>query len=153
VESTPLSDQLRAVERGEAAPYIHFPPTPWWYYPAVGAWTAVFVGAFSWRASHALFIASLVVLTVLEGLFIGWLRRRHGALPLPGYGRPPAEIASVWRWYAAGAATVFAAVGVAWWLGGVAAGAITAFVTVTAGLAVYERRYARAAAQVRERLR
>jgi hypothetical protein len=82
MESSPLPEQLRAVERGEAAPYVRFPPTPWWYAPVV----------------------------------------------------------------------VIAAIAVAWWLGGVAVGAVVAFVTVTAGLAVYERRYAVAAARVRERL-
>jgi len=154
MESTPPSEQLRAAERGEAAPYVRFPPTPWWYSPVVGAWAAAFVGTFAWwRVNAVLFVTSLVVLIVLEGLFIGWLKRRHGALPRPGYGRPPAEIASVWRGYAAGFVVVIAAIAVAWWLGGVAAGAAVAFVTVTAGLAVYERRYAVAAARVRERLR
>jgi hypothetical protein len=146
--------QLRAIEQGEAAPYIHFPPTPWWYCPAVGAWAAAFVGAFAWwRVNGVLFAASLVVLIALEALFIGWLKRRHGALPMPGYGRPPAEIASVWRWYVAGFVAVIGAIAVAWWLGGVAVGAVVAFVTVTAGLALYERRYAEAAARARQRLR
>ena len=48
---------------------------------------------------------------------------------------------------------VVAVIGVAWSLGGVAVGAAVAFLTVTAGLVVYERRYAAAAARVRERLR
>jgi hypothetical protein len=153
VESTP-EEQLRAIEQGEAAPYISYPPSPWWYSPMVGAWAAAFVGAFAWwRVNGPLFIGSLVVLTLLEGVFIGWLKRRHGALPWPGYGRPPAEIASVWRGYAAGLVMVAAAVGVSWWLGGVPVGAAVAFVTVTAGLAFYEWRYAQAAARVRERLR
>src|SRR5689334_3910822 len=154
MESTPPSEQLRAAERGEAAPYIRFPPTPWWYSPVVGAWAAAFVGTFAWwRVNAVLFVTSLVVLIVLEGLFIGWLRRRHGALPWPGYGRPPAEIAAVWRGYAAGLAVVAAAIAVSWWLGGVPVGAAVAFVTVTTGLALYERRYAQAAARVRDRLR
>ena len=154
MESTSPEEQLRAIERGEAAPYISYPPTPWWYSPMVDAWAAAFVGAFAWwRVNGPLFIASLVVLTALEVVFIGWLKRRHSALPWPGYGRPPAEIASVWRGYAAGLVVVAAAVGVSWWLGGVPAGAAVAFVTVTGGLALYERRYAQAAARVRERLR
>ena len=86
-------------------------------------------------------------------VFVAWQKRRHGALPLPGYGRAPAEIASVWRGYVAGLVVAVAAVAVACWLGGVPAGAVTAFVTVTAGLALYERRYAQAAARVRARLR
>jgi small-conductance mechanosensitive channel len=154
MESTPPAEQLRIIERGEAAPYVHFPPTPWWYFPAVGAWAAALVGAFSWwRVNAALFAGSLALLIALEALFIAWLKRRHGALPLPGHGRPPAEIASVWRGYVAGLALVIAAIAAAWWLGGVAAGAVAAFATVTAGLALYERRYAAAAARVRERLR
>jgi hypothetical protein len=154
MESIPPAEQLRIIEQGEAAPYVRFPPTPWWYSPAVGAWAAAFVGAFSWwRVNGVLFVGSLVVLIALEVLFIAWLKRRHGALPVPGYGRPPAEIASVWRGYVAGLAVVVGAVAVAWCLGGVAAGAVVAFATVTAGLALYERRYAEAAARVRERLR
>jgi hypothetical protein len=154
MESTSAAEQLRAIERGEAAPYIRFPPTPWWYYPAVGAWAAGFVGTFHWwRVNGVLFVSSLVLLIALELLFIGWMKRRHGALPIPGYGRPPAEIASVWRGYLAGLLMVIAAVAFAWWLSGVAVGAAVAFLTVTAGLAVYEWRYGRAAARLRERLR
>ena len=44
------------------------------------------------------------------------------------------------------------AVGLVWWLVGVLAGAVTAFALVTAGIWYYERRYAVAAAKVRERL-
>ena len=154
MESTTPSEQLRAVEQGQAAPYISFPPTPWWYFPAIGAWAAAFVGAFSWwRVNGALFASSIALLITLEVLFIGWMKRRHGALPMPGHGRPPAEIASVWRGYLAGLVVVVAAIAVAWWLGGAAVGAGVAFVTVTAGVAVYERRYAAAAARVRARLR
>lgn len=154
MESISPSEQLRAVERGEAAPYISYPPTPWWYFPVIGAWAAALVGTFTWwRVNGALFASSIVVLIALEVLFIAWMKRRHGALPMPGHGRPPAEIASVWRGYLAGLLVVVAAIGVAWWLGGVAVGAVVAFLTVTTGLVVYEQRYAVAAARVRERLR
>jgi len=154
MESISQAEQLRVAERGEAAPYVSFPPTPRWVFPAAGAWAAALVGAFAlWRANAALFAGALVLLVALEVLFIAWQKRRHGALPVPGYGRPPAEIASVWRGYVAGLVVVIGAVAVAWWLGGIAAGAAVAFVTVTAGLALYERRYAGAAARVRQRLR
>jgi len=154
MESITPAEQLRIIEQGEAAPYVHYPRTPWWYFPAVGAWAAALVGAFSWwRVNGFLFVGSLLLLIALEVLFIAWLKRRHGALPVPGYGRPPAEIASVWRGYVAGLTVVIGAVAAAWWLGGVAAGSVVAFATVTAGLALYERRYAVAAARVRERLR
>lgn len=76
VESIPISEQRRALERGEAAPYIHSPRTPWWYSPVVGAWAAAFVGMFSWwRVNGVLFVGSLVLLTAMEGLFIRRGRR------------------------------------------------------------------------------
>ncbi len=99
-----------------------------------------------------LFVAVLAVLVVLELVFVGWMQRRHGALPWPGRGRPPAEIAAVWRGYLLALPVVAAVVALASWLGGVPVAAGVAFVLVTAGLTGYERRYARAAAQVRERL-
>jgi hypothetical protein len=154
MESTPSHEQLRAIAQGEAAPYIRYPPTPWWYSPAVGAWAAAFVGAFSWwRVNGPLFIGALVVLIALEGAFIGWMWRRHGALPRLGYGRPPAEIAEVYRRFAVGFVAAAVAIAVSWTFGGVPAGATVTFVTVTAGLTLYERRYAQAAARARERLR
>jgi hypothetical protein len=50
----------------------------------------------------------MVVPIVLEVLFIGWLKRRHGALPSRATA-VPAEIASVWRGYAVGFVVVVAA--------------------------------------------
>jgi hypothetical protein len=153
MESIPPAEQLRVIARGEAAPYVHFPPTPRWYFPAAGVWAGALVGSFSYRTHIALFAGTLVTLIALEVLLVAWQKRRHGALPLPGYGRPPAEIVSVWRGYVAGMVVIAGAVALAWRLGGIPAGAVTAFATVTAGLVLYERRYARAAARVTERLR
>lgn len=141
------------VERAEAAPYVDYPPTPWWYFPSVGLWAAALIAAFAWwRENTVLFIGTIVVLVALEGAFIAWMSRRHGALPMPGRGTPPAEIAVVWRGYFAGVAVVVAVVGLVWWLAGPPVAAPVTFVLVTAGLVLYERRYAVAAAKVRERL-
>jgi hypothetical protein len=154
MESFSPSEQLRVIKRGEAAPYMTYPPTPWWYFPAIGGWVAALVLTFSWwRVNGVLFVGSLVLLVALEVLGFVWMKRRHGALPLVGRGHAPAEIASVWRGYVAGMVLVIAAVAVTCWLAGFAAGAVVAFVTVTAGLALYEWRYAGAVARVRERLR
>ena len=154
MESIPPHEQLRVIAQGEAAPYIRYPPTPWWYSPVVGAWAGAFVGTFTWwRVNGPLFVGALVVLLALEGVFIGWMWRRHGALPRLGYGRPPAEIAEVYRRFAVGFVVVAGAIAVSWTFGGVPAGAAVTFVTVTAGLALYERRYAQAAVRARERLR
>lgn len=145
--------QMAMVERAEAAPYIDYPPTPWWYFPSVGLWVAALIGVFAWwRENTVLFIGTIVVLVALEGAFIAWMSRRHGALPMPGHGTPPAEIAIVWRGYFAGVAVVVAVMGLVWWLAGPLVAAPVAFVLVTSGLVLYERRYAVAAAKVRERL-
>jgi hypothetical protein len=146
-------EQLRVLERAEAAPYVNYPKTPGWYAPAVGLWTAALIGAFTWwRVSAALFVGSLVALVALELWFVTWMRRRHGAMPMPGRGKPPREIRAIWVRFSVAVPVVVALVALAWWLGGVPAGAGTAFVLVTAGLWYYERRYAVAAAEVRERL-
>ncbi|MGY4768082.1 hypothetical protein ACXC9Q_14310 [Kribbella sp. CWNU-51] len=143
----------RVLERAEATPYVNYPKTPGWYSPAVGLWMAALIGAFIWwRVSAALFVGSLVALVALEFWFITWMRRRHGAMPTPGHGTPPREIGAIWVRFFVAVPVVVALVALAWWLGGVPAGAGTAFVLVTAGLWYYERRYAVAAAEVRERL-
>ncbi|MET8348449.1 MULTISPECIES: hypothetical protein [unclassified Micromonospora] len=154
MESIGVEEQLTAAERGAAAPYVNYPPTPWWYAPSVGAWAAAMIGTFVWwRENAVLFVASLAVLIAVEALFVVWMRRRHGALPMPGKGTPPTEIAAVWREYVAALPVVTLVVGLVWWLVGVPAAAGAAFVLVTVGLAVYERRYAAAAARTRARLR
>ncbi|WP_410785296.1 hypothetical protein [Kribbella sp. C-35] len=146
-------EQLRIIERAEAAPYVSYPATPWWYPPVVGLWAAALVGAFGWwRDNSALFFTALAVLIGLEVAFITWMQRRHGAMPFPGRGRPPREIGRLWKWYFVAVGVFVVIVAVVWWLVGVPAAAPTAFVLVTVGLWYYERRYAVIAAQVRERL-
>ncbi|WP_191844106.1 hypothetical protein [Catellatospora chokoriensis] len=153
MESIEVAEQLKAAERGAAAPYVDYPPTPWWHAPSVGAWVAAMIGTFTWwRENAGLFVGSLVALIAVEILFVTWMRRRHGALPMPGRGTPPIEIAGVWRGYAAALPVIALLVAAAWLLGGIPAAAIAGFVLVTAGLAVYERRYSVAAARTRARL-
>ncbi|MFC0627757.1 hypothetical protein [Kribbella deserti] len=146
-------EQMAIVERAEAAPYIDYPPTPLWYYPSIGLWVAAMIGTFVWwRENAVLFAGTILVLVALEGAFIAWMSRRHGALPMPGRGNPPREIAAVWRGYFIGLALIVAAIAVVWWLTGPPIAAPAGFVLVTGGLVLYERRYAVAAAKVRERL-
>ncbi|TCC10350.1 hypothetical protein [Kribbella soli] len=146
-------EQLRIIERAEAAPYVSYPKTPWWYPPVVGLWAAALIGAFAWwRDNSALFLTALAVLLGLEVAFLTWMQRRHGAMPFPGRGRPPREIGRLWKRYFLTAPVVVVIVALVWWLVGVGSAAATAFVLVTVGLWYYERRYAVTAAQVRERL-
>lgn len=146
-------EQLRIIERAEAAPYISYPKTPWWYPPVAGLWVASLIGAFTWwRESGLLFVGSLAVLLALAVAVLTWMQRRHGAMPFPGRGRPPREIGAILVRYLLAVPVLVVAVGLVWWLAGVLAGAVAAFVLVTACLWYYEPRYAVAAAKVRERL-
>ncbi|MGD9987026.1 hypothetical protein [Pseudonocardia sp.] len=146
-------DVLDELERAEAAPFVIHPATPWWHFPLMGLWAAAMVGAFTWwRENALLFVAAMIALVAIEAGYLTWLSRSHGALPMPGRATPPTELVPVWRGYFLGVAVVVAAVGLLWWLLGVAAAALTTFVLVTGGLAEYDRRYERAAARTRARL-
>jgi hypothetical protein len=147
------AERVRAMHRAEAAPYVGMPPSPWWVPPFFGAWVAAYVGAFSfWTANELVFIVAMIVLSAGMGAFLGWLTRRFGALPMPGRGTPPPEIRREYRRYAVGVAVIVGLVACVWWWAGVPAAAAAALVLVTAGLSLYQARYERAAAAVRERL-
>lgn len=156
VMESSAEDEFAMLERAEAAPYLDYPATPWWYAPAVGLWVAALVGASWWAivGEPALFIGAVAVLLVVEGIFLGWMQRRHGAFPfpLPGRGNPPREIVALWRGFGIGVAVIVLLVGLAWWQVGIPLAAAMAFVLVAGGVALYERRYARAVVRARERL-
>jgi hypothetical protein len=154
MESTPdPAEHVRAMQRAEAAPYVRMPPSPWWVPLVFGAWAAAYVGAFVfWRQNQAAFIVAMLLLVGGVCALLGWLTRRFGALPLPGRGTPPAEIRREYRRYGVGVVVVVGLVAGAWWWAGAPAAAGSAFASVTAGLALYQASYERAAASVRERL-
>jgi len=142
---------LDTVERAGAAPYLDYPPVPVWWPPAAGAWSALLVLAFSGLDdSKAIAVPLLLVLFGLEGAFFAWYRRRSGVMP--SFLGAPREIDGAYRRYFVGVVLVVAAcvlvyvVGGPWWSAGVA------FLTVTIGLAWYERAYRRAAEATRRRL-
>ncbi|KAA1425224.1 hypothetical protein FE697_004965 [Mumia zhuanghuii] len=150
-----IRDQLRELERAEAAPYTSTPPTPWWYVPAAALWAGSFAALTKltrgddpgriWAA------AGIVGLAALIGVYVGWYQRYHGAAPSLR-GRKPVEIRRVMRGYVVGAVVVLGAIVVAvalapWWVC-----AAVGCVTAGAGLWWYERAYARAAAAAKARL-
>jgi hypothetical protein len=148
-----LAGQVRDLERAEAAPYVQMPPSPWWVPPLFGAWFAGYVGTFAWWRENELgFIVAMLALCGGMGAFVGWLARRFGAFPMPGRGTPPPEIRREYRRYATGAVATAVLVAAVMWWAGVAVAAGVAFVSVTLGLSLYQARYERAAAAVRERL-
>lgn len=150
MESDEIRAQLRDVERAAAAPYVDHPPSPRWLPVAFGAWVAAFVLCF--LLDGPLFAAVVVALLLLELGFIRWVAKRHGALPDPTKGEPPAEIVRQYRNYLVGLAAIAVAVVLLAWLVDLVLTAVVAFVLVTGAYAVYERTYDRAAAQVRARL-
>ncbi|MBJ8342167.1 hypothetical protein JGU71_25075 [Antrihabitans sp. YC3-6] len=152
MESFDPANELELIERAAAAPYIDYPPTPAWYPTAVGLWVAAMIGTFWWwRENAVLFVGALVLLVAIEVAFVRWISKRHGALPRLGHGTPPPEITRAYQSFFVGLIVVVAAVGLIWWLGGLVAAMVAAFVLVTAGLTLYERSYALAARTVRAR--
>lgn len=142
---------LAQAERAAALPYIDYPPTPWWYPAAAGAWSAAMVVALSSLGDRpAVAGPVLIALIALEGAFFGWYRRQRGVMP--SLRHVPTELAVVMRRYAAGVVVVVAAIWVAHAFIGPLAAAVVAFSTVSVGLWWYERRYAVAAAATRDRV-
>jgi hypothetical protein len=141
----------RIAERAEAAPFVDYPATPWWYAPAAGLWAGaltLLVGFAQDR--HALAVVGLLALVALESAFLAWYSRYHGALP--SLRHAPAEFRPAFVRYGVGVVLVLALVAGTWLLAGPGAAAVVAGIAVTAGLVLYERTFARAAARTRDRL-
>ncbi|WP_121253815.1 hypothetical protein [Nocardioides ferulae] len=150
MENTP--DELRSIERAEAAPFVDYPPTPRWYYPAAGAWFAGITATQGLTDDHlAISMVLLVLLLVAFGVFMGWYSRYRGAMPR-FFARTPREMRATFLVYFAGVAAVLGSV---WWtlaeVGWAPASALM-FVLATTGLWLHERNYEAAAARVRSRL-
>ena len=142
---------LADAERAATLPFTEYPPTPWWFPPAVGAWSALMVLAVdSIDSAPAVFLPLLVALLALEGAFFAWYRRRSGMWP--SLRQAPPEFVAPLRWYAVGVLAILAAIAVCWWASGPGLAAVVAFVLVTAGLWRYERAYASAADATRRRV-
>jgi hypothetical protein len=146
-------EELRRLERAEAAPYVAYPPTPRWYVPATGLWAAAYCANMAWMRAGGpewAILPIVVVLVALAGLFLGWYRRYHGAFPSLSGPKPP-EIRRAYAAYLLGAAAVAGVlVTLIWVVPPVAPAA--ALVLVSGGVWLYERAYGKTAARVRERL-
>jgi hypothetical protein len=146
-----LTEAQRTAERAEAAPYVDYPPTPRWYYPACGAWVAAYVALLGLREEHSVWlVVGVVLLTALVGAFLGWYQRYVGAMPRPLRG--PREFRLAYAGYFAGLLVLTGAIAGTWLLVGHAAAVVVAFVGTTVGIYGYERAYADAARRTRERL-
>ncbi|MGB3698603.1 MAG: hypothetical protein WBA05_14330 [Gordonia sp. (in: high G+C Gram-positive bacteria)] len=141
---------LRIAERAAAAPFVDYPPTPSWYPPAVGAWTAALAGVLAHRPAPVIAIPILVLLVGLLGGFVGWYTRLRGTMPT--ITDAPPEFRHLFKRYLAGVIAVAAIVIALMLFTPAPIGIGAAFVLVTAAIALYERAYARAAVATRERL-
>ena len=143
-------EQLRQVERAQTAPWVDYPPTPNWYYPAVGLWLGAMCVAAVKVFSDNRWIAVVAVLLVLEVTLINWMKRGRPAMP--NLRTVPGEFERLVKWFvliailivAATLALVIAGLEVAGFSLGAAATAI--------GLYVYEKKFEAAADQARLRL-
>ncbi|MFF5446341.1 hypothetical protein [Streptomyces sp. NPDC012888] len=140
---------LAVAERGAAAPWIDYPPTPRWYCPGAGAWAAALVLALVELRGWWLLLA-LGALAAVEWAFLLWYRRLRAAWPRTD--RAPAEFRPAIRTLLLGGAALTAAVVLLAVSVGSAVAVPLTFAGVTAGLAWYEKAYARAAARTRERV-
>lgn len=143
-----LTDQLREAERGAVAPWVSYPPVPWWYAPAYGAWATTY--------TLTLLLDGDAVRTVLQALHvvamiaaIALIRRWRGTYPR---GRAPRELNAPFALLVGGALVVLGVVSLLFQLVSPWLAAVAAFVLATLLVQLYERRYAAAAQRVRERL-
>ncbi|WP_193606541.1 hypothetical protein [Nocardioides lijunqiniae] len=154
MESDPLDDvreAQRVADRAEAAPYIDFPPTPWWYPPAAGLWAGALVSMLALTERRSpISVVGIALLLLVQMAFVTWYTRYHGALPSPK-GAPP-EFRPAFARYTAGILVIMAAGALVWLLLNAWVAAATTAVLVTVGLTLYERAYADAAERTRARL-
>lgn len=144
MESSEIRDALREADRAEAAPWVEFPPTPWWYVPAASLWAGSLVLALAFD-NKALFFA----LIALELLFLAWYRRYRRLWPTgsaPQELRRPIVAMVVALAGSIGATLLVHALAGPWWA------AATMTLTTAGILAWYERAYVAAARRTRERL-
>lgn len=122
-------EALDEMERGEASPYVDYPPTPSWCPPLVGLLAgALVLGIAVLMGSTWLGCVVIGGLVVLEGAFLTWYSRFHGALP--SLRNPPREFRPLLGRLAVGYAGMIA----------------------TVAVTIYEKAYAATAARMRARL-
>ncbi len=144
----PLAEQLKAIERGEVAAWVEYPPTSVTWPIAYGVWVAALVAAIGYLGGFVQAGAELVLL-LLMGAALGWDRRRRGTYPS---GKPPRDLLPAMYKMVAGALVVTAVSYVIGVQVGVWPAAVFAGISAWTVVYFYEREYAAVAARVRARL-
>lgn len=142
---------LAEAERAAAAPYVDYPPTPWWFFPGAGLWVGAMVLAIANMPERpALSVVAVLVLVMVEIGFFTWYRKRRGTSPT--LRDAPVEVSRAMRRYWIGLSVVIIIGVLVAWLASVVAAAAVLAIAVTIGLVLYERDYGRQAAATRQRL-
>ena len=145
--------QMWAIERAAAAPFITAPRTQWWY-PVLmaGFFTLMAAGPVLVGRGHAAVGFGLqVVALVAVGVFYGAYRETWGTRPRMR--SAPTEIAGAYRWCFVAFSGCVVLSAAAWARVDWRVGLSSIFVTTLAVTWAYERSvYPRAAQQVRDRL-
>lgn len=144
-------EALSEMDRGEASPYVDYPPTPTWYPPSVGLFAgALVLGLAALMESTWLGCVVIGGIVVLEAAFLSWYSRFHGAMP--SLRNPPKEFRSLlWRFALGYVALIVIAVAL-WFLTNAWITAVTVAVMTTGAVSIYEKAYAATAARTKVRL-
>jgi hypothetical protein len=149
-DATP-QDALRQAERATASVWTDYPPTPWWYYAAGGAWAAGLVYAITGVDNDLVRVGVIVALCAFAGAFVGWYKSYRGALPRVT--SAPREFKrAIVAYFVVYALLIAGVVVVGFVLDLPLVAAVGTFVAATTGLYVYEKAYESAAQRTRERL-
>src|SRR5262245_41189236 len=133
-----VREQLHEIERGEAASWVVYPPTPIGWPVGFGLWAAAFalvIGLLDGAVQGLVQVG----LALAIGLAVAWDRRRRGTYPS---GRPPRELRGAIARMLLGAAAVG---GLAWLAGEQASVSLAAAIAGVGSFAViawYEHEYA-----------
>lgn len=154
-----LRERLRVAERAAAAPYVDYPPTPWWYPAMLAVYAAALALVFGAARGQLTFFGELVAVAVLLlavfllGAWWRWDRNRRGTWPrVWRFSSAPPEIRPVMRrWFAGFVVVLAVAAALVVWVSVWLAAPVAAVITYL-GVVWYERVFGRAAARVRERL-
>ena len=148
MESDEARRQLREIERGEAASWLHFADHEWWLPVGFGIWAGAFVLSLGLLEGPPRGLATLALLAA-PMVYVGWDRRRRAVYP---QGPMPREL---WR---STCALVALSIAVAllspsvYFASGVWVAALATGIATAAAVELYGRVYAADTDRARRRL-
>lgn len=143
---------LQLAERAAVAPWLDYPPTPWWHAPSGGVLLGaiVLVLGESENVHTAVGVALALAVVLAVGAWLGASVARMGVVPR--LRSAPAEFVPVLRGYFAGCGLLALLIVTVYVTVGSRVAAAVAALGAWGGLVLYERRYEKAAEAARKRL-